>query len=77
MNAAKTNKKKEGGIKKKLKSFFNLLCGNNWWFYKIPNINKQGNGFIRHYLTHIRYELENLTLTRKIPKLGFEIVLKV
>ncbi|MGB6295605.1 MAG: UbiA family prenyltransferase, partial [Rivularia sp. (in: cyanobacteria)] len=36
MNAPKTNKNKEGGIKEKFFSFFNLLRGNDWWFYKIP-----------------------------------------
>ena len=36
MNAPKTNKNKECGIKEKFFSFFNLLRGHDWWFYKIP-----------------------------------------
>lgn len=36
MNAPKLNKNEEAGIKDKFFSLFNLLRGNDWWFYKIP-----------------------------------------
>ncbi|MEH2003237.1 MAG: tetratricopeptide repeat protein [Nostoc sp.] len=36
MNTPEPKSNKDTGIKEKFLSFFNLLRGNDWWFYKIP-----------------------------------------
>ncbi|QLE44447.1 tetratricopeptide repeat protein [Nostoc sp. C052] len=36
MNAPERKADKDTGIREKFLSFFNLLRGNDWWFYKIP-----------------------------------------